>query len=99
MRYVLYDKTSGAILHTHQSFKFDNNEPQDAAEEDIRLVMDRLGEPDKLDLTRTTVSVVSSRQAEMTVDLKTNKVAVKPLTTDPLSRRLDELHKAEEKED
>ena len=92
MRYILYDKSTGAILHTHQSFTIGSDEPQEVAEDDIRVVIERFAEADKLDLTKTTVPLVSSRQAEMAVDLKTGEVVVKQLVADSLSRRLAELH-------
>jgi hypothetical protein len=99
MRYILYDKSTGAIAHTHQAFKLGSDEPQEVTEDDIRAVVDRFGEADKLDLTKTTVPLVSSRQAEMAVDVKTGEVVVKQLVVDTLSRRVAELHGRAEKED
>lgn len=100
MRYVLYDKSTGAILHTHQSFKLGTDEPQEVAEQDLRLVVGRFPEAEKFEFTQTTLPVVSSRQAQMAVDLKTGEVVVKQLVEDALSRRLAELHgKSGKKED
>jgi hypothetical protein len=95
MRYILYDKDTGEILHTHQSFKFGNDEPQNATENEIRLIVGRFDEADKLDLTKTTAPQVSSMQAEMAVDVKTGEVVVKQLRADALSRRLAELDSKE----
>jgi hypothetical protein len=92
MRYVIYDKSTGVILHTHQSFKFGSEEPQEVGEDDIRGVLGRFPETEKVDLVMTTAPQVSSRQAEMSVDLKTGEVVANMLIDDALSRRLAELH-------
>jgi len=99
MRYVLYDKNSGAILHTHQSFKLGSDEPQDMAEDEMRLIISRFAEVEKLDIAKTAQPLQSSRQADMSVDVKTGEVVVKPLLSDALSRRLAELHAKTAKEE
>jgi hypothetical protein len=97
MRYVLYDKSSGGIVHTHQSFRLGESEPRDVTEDEIRAVLTRFLDADRLGITRTAVPLVSSRQAVMSVDLKTGEVMLKSLVSDEISRRLAEVHgKSEE---
>ncbi|MBV1799668.1 hypothetical protein [Siccirubricoccus sp. G192] len=93
MRYVLYDKTTGAIVHTHQSFTLDKEQPQEVTEEDARAILSRFGDADRLGITRTAMPVVSSREATMSVDLSTGEVVKHPLVTDALGRQLAELHR------
>jgi hypothetical protein len=98
MRYVLYDKSSGVIVHTHQSFGLGESEPRPATEDEIRAVIARFPYADRLSLTRTEVPLVSSRQAAMSVDLKTGEILVKSLVPDEISRRLAELHRRSEED-
>jgi hypothetical protein len=93
MRYVFYDKTSGVIVHTHQSFTLDKEQPQEVEEEDVRAIVSRLRHSDRLGVTRTEMPVVSSREATMSVDLKTGKVIKHSLVTDALGQQLAELHR------
>jgi hypothetical protein len=93
MRYVLYDKTTGAIVHTHQSFALDKDQPQEVTEEDARAILSRFRDADRLGITRTAMPVVSSREATMSVDLSTGEVVKHPLVTDALGRQLAELHR------
>jgi hypothetical protein len=98
MRYVLYDKSSGVITHTHQSFRLGPSEPRDVTEDEIRAVLTRFPDADRLSITRTEVPLVSSRQAVMSVDLKTGEVMVKSLVPDEISSRLAMVHgKSKEK--
>ena len=92
MRYVLYDKTSGVIVHTHQSFTIDKDQPREAPEEDIRAILSRYGDCNRLGITTTEMPVVSSREATMSVNLSTGEVVKHSLITDALGRRLAELH-------
>jgi hypothetical protein len=93
MRYVLYDKTTGAIVHTHQSFTLDTDQPQEAAEDDVRAILSRFSDADRLGITRTAMPIVSSREATMSVNLGTGEVIKHPLVTDALGRQLAELHR------
>jgi hypothetical protein len=74
MRYVLYDKASGVIVHTHESFTLDKDQPQKASEEDIRAILSRFDDSDRLGITTTEMPVVSSREATMSVNLSTGQV-------------------------
>jgi hypothetical protein len=98
MRYVVYDKTSGVIVHTHQSFTLDNDQPQEAEEEDVRAIVSRLRHSDRLGITKTDMPVVSSREATMSVNLKTGEVVKHSLVTDALGQQLAELHRKTEEE-
>ena len=101
MRYVLYDKASGAILHSHQSFKLGSDDPQEMTDDEMRAVVGRFADTSVLDIAKTEVPVQSSRQAKMTVDLKTREVIIEALASDALGRRLGELRgkPAKKKED
>lgn len=92
MRYVLYDKTSGDIVHTHQFFTIDKDQPQETAEEDVRAILSRFSDCDRVGITTTEMPVVSSREAKMSVNLSTGKVVKHSFVTDALGRRLAELH-------
>jgi hypothetical protein len=93
MRYVFYDKTTGAIVHTHQSFALDNDNPQEANEQDVRAIVSRLRHSDRVGVTSTEMPVVSSREATMSVDPRTGEVVKHSLVTDALGQQLADLHR------
>jgi hypothetical protein len=96
MRYVFYDKQSGQILHTLRVYNLGSDEPQEPTEDDIRAVLQRFPNPDKIDLTRTEVPRASSRQLTRAVDLKTGKVVSTPLVRDNLSQKFEKLTRSKE---
>ncbi len=96
MRYVFYDKETGRILHTLRVFKLGSDEPQEPTEADIRAVLQRFPNPDKIDLTRTDVPRASSRELTRAVDLRTGKVVSTRLGRDPLGQKFERLTRGEE---
>jgi hypothetical protein len=96
MRYVFYDKQNGQILHTLRVYNLGSDEPQEPTEDDIRAVLQRFPDPDKIDLTRTDVPRASSRQLTRAVDLKTGKVVSTPLVRDSLAQKFEKLTRSKE---
>ena len=91
MRYIFYDKETGRILHTLQVFKLGSDDPQEPNEDDIRAVLQRFPDPERIELTRTDLPRASSRQLSRTVDVRTGKLVTMPLVTDRLTERLQKI--------
>jgi hypothetical protein len=92
MRYVLFDKSTGALVHSHEFYKLDSPEPEEVPDQDLRSVIARFPDAERLDIALTDQPFVSSLQAEMKVDLRTRDVVVTHLVRDSISERLAELH-------
>lgn len=73
-RYVLFDKESGEILHTHQYFKFGSDDFEKVPEEEVRQIFSRLAKPEKINTILTDEPYRSSYNFARKVDIKSGTI-------------------------
>jgi len=73
-RYVFYDRKTGEILHTHQVFKLESDKPQAVSTEELKMLTNRMVDPDRIRHLTVTVSPQSSHKILRSVNPKTGKL-------------------------
>ena len=91
-RYIIYDKETGEILHTHQAFKLGSDELEKVPDEEIKRMVSRIVEPERVKVTITDEPIRSSYNFARKVDLKTGKVVTTELPPDFWIKKAKEKH-------
>jgi len=78
-RYVLYNKKTGEILHSHRSYRFGSDEPVEVPEEKIKKIASRIVDPEKIKVMITDEPFKSSYNFARKVDIKSGKITTTKL--------------------
>jgi hypothetical protein len=73
-RYILYNKDTGDILHTHQVFRLGSDKPEEVSEEEIQEVASRFEEPRKIKVKLIDEPFLSSVKFSRKIDVKIGKL-------------------------
>ena len=76
-RYMFYDRKTGEILHTHQVFKLGSDKPQTVSTEELKMLTNRMVDPDRIRHLTVTVAPQSSHKILRSVNPKTGKLVTK----------------------
>lgn len=86
-RYMFYDRKTGEILHTHQVFKLGSDEPQKVSTEELKMLTNRMVDPDRIRHLTVTVPPQSSHKILRSVNPKTGKLMTKRAPKDYWRKR------------
>ena len=84
-RYLFFDRETGEILHSHQTYEFGSEELIEPDDESLSLILERLQVPGSLARLVTEEEPVSSLRAGRRVDVRSG--ALQLTETDPRYRR------------
>ena len=76
-RYMFFDRKTGEILHTHQVFKLGSDRPQTVSTEDLKMLTNRMVDPDRISHLTVTVAPQPSHKILRSVNTKTGKLVTK----------------------
>lgn len=81
-RYVLFDKETGEILHTHQAYKLESEDLEKVPDDEIIQVVNRTANPERVGVLLTDEPIQSSNRFARKVDPKSGKVVTTELPED-----------------
>ena len=76
-RYMFYNSKTGEILHTHQVFKMGSEKPQKVTVEELRMLTNRMVDPDRISHLIVTAAPKSSHKILRSVNPQTGKLFTK----------------------
>ncbi len=86
-RYVVYDRNTGEILHTHQVFNFGSEDPVDVPVEEVIRLTSRMIDPARAECVVFSDPVESSSKALRSVNTRSQQVVTRRAARDYWTKR------------